>query len=68
MAFLYFSNKVSENNKNINPSILNLTSTRVHNFFQSIRASQNCIVNINKNAFIQNFGKAIVMINPLFLK
>ena len=68
VAFLHFSNKTSENNKNIFPSILNLTNTRINNFFQSIRAGQNCIININKSAFVQNYGKAIVMINPLFLK
>ena len=68
MAFLLFSNKISDNYKNLNPSMLNLTNTRIQNFFQSIRAGQNCIVNINKSAFIQNLGKAIVMINPIFLK
>ena len=68
VAFLLFSNKKDEKNKNFNPSILTLTNTRVHNFYQSIRAGQNCIVNINKSAFIQNYGKAIVMINPVFLK
>ena len=68
VAFLHLSNKISENNKKLNPSMLNLTNTRVQNFFQSIRAGQNCIVNINKSAFVQNLGKAIVMINPMFLK
>ena len=68
VAFLLFSNKISDNYKNLNPSMLNLTNTRIQNFFQSIRAGQNCIVNINKSAFIQNLGKAIVMINPIFLK
>ena len=65
VAFLHFSNKTSENNKNIFPSILNLTNTRINNFFQSIRAGQNCIININKSAFVQNYGKAIVMIKEI---
>ena len=68
VAFLHFSNKKTEQIKNITPSMLNLTNTRVQNFFQSIRAGQNCIVNINKCAFIQHSGKAIVMINPMFIK
>ena len=79
VAFLLSSNKTPEDNnsniittiqnKNIlNPTILNLTNTRIHNFYQSIRAGQNCIVNITKSAFLQNYGKAIVMINPISLK
>ena len=68
VAFLLFSNKKDDKNKNFNPSMLTLTNTRVHNFYQSIRAGQNCIININKSAFIQNYGKAIVMINPIILK
>ena len=78
VAFLLSSNKTPENNNNnsiiiqtknaLNPTILNLTNTRIHNFYQSIRAGQNCIVNITKSAFLQNYGKAIVMINPLTLK
>ena len=68
VAFLLFSNKKDDKIKKFNPIVLNLTNTRVHNFYQSIRAGQNCIININKSAFIQNYGKAIVMINPIFLK
>jgi hypothetical protein len=71
VAFLLSSNKKNENKNNyslLNPTILTLTNTRIHNFYQSIRAGQNCIVNINKSAFIQNYGKAIVMINPISLK
>ena len=69
VAFLLSSNKKSEeNNSFLNPTILSLTNTRINNFYQSIRAGQNCIVNINKSAFIQNYGKAIVLINPISLK
>lgn len=80
VAFLLSSNKAPENNNNssintknnniinINPTILTLTNTRIHNFYQSIRSGQNCIVNIIKSAFIQNSGKAIVMINPISLR
>ena len=68
VAFLLFSNKKEEKFKKYNPSALTLTNSRVHNFYQSIRAGHNCIININKSAFIQNYGKAIVMINPIFLK
>ena len=68
VTFLLFSNKKEEKNQNFNPSVLNLTNTRIYNFYQSIRAGQNCIITINKSAFIQNYGKAIVMINPILLK
>ena len=68
VAFSLPSNKKKDNSYDFNPSRLTLTNTRIHNFYQSIRAGQNCIININKSAFIQNYGKAIVMINPIFLK
>ena len=68
VAFLLSSNKTHHNNNTLNPTILNLTNTRIHNFFQSIRSGQNCIANITKSAFLQNYGKAIVMINPISLK
>ena len=69
VAFLLSSNKKNEDsNEALNPTILTLTNSRIQNFYQSIRAGQNCIVNINKSAFIQNYGKAIVLINPISLK
>ena len=77
VAFLLSSNKLPENNNttihshnkiNLLPTILNLTNTRIHNFYQSIRSGQNCIANIIKSAFIENSGKAIVLINPISLK
>ena len=68
VAFLLFSNKREEKCKKYNPSSLTLTNSRVNNFYQSIRAGHNCIININKSAFIQNYGKAILMLNPIFLK
>lgn len=69
VAFLLCNNKKNDKNNNkINPSILKITNSRVLNFYQSIRGGQNCIVSINKSAFMDNYGKAIVMINPLILK
>ena len=68
VALSLVSNKKDDKNHNFNPSVLTLTNTRIHNFYQSIRAGQNCIININKSAFIQNYGKAIVVINPIILK
>ena len=47
VAFLLFSNKNDEKNTNFNPTLLTLTNTRIHNFFQSIRAGHNCKININ---------------------
>ena len=68
VAFSLSSNKKNENiNSYFNPTMLTLTNTRIHNFYQSIRAGKNCIVNINKSAFIQNYGKTILMINPISL-
>ena len=69
VAFVLSSNKKTDNsNFFLNNTNLTLTNTRIHNFYQSIRAGQNCTANINKSAFIQNYGKAIVMLNPLSLK
>jgi hypothetical protein len=49
-------------------SILTLTSTRIYNFYQTVRAGENCIVNMEKCNIKQNSGKCIVMINPLIMK
>ena len=68
VAFLLLSNKKKDNSIRYNPSILTLTNTSIHYFYQSIRAGQNCNIHINKSAFIQNYGKSIVMMNPIFLK
>ena len=69
VAFVLSSNKKIENsNSLLKPTILNLTNTRIYNFYQSIRTGQNCIVDIDKSAFIKNYGKAIVMLNPISLK
>lgn len=69
VAFVLSSNKKNENsNTLLKPTILTLTNTRIYNFYQSIRTGQNCIVDINKSAFIKNYGKAIVMLNPISLK
>ena len=69
VAFVMSSNKKVDNSDSLlNPAILTLTNTCIHNFYQSIRAGKNCVVNINKSAFIKNSGKAIVMLNPISLK
>ena len=69
VAFVLSSNKKAGNpNSLYKPTILTLTNTRIYNFYQSIRTGQNCIVDINKSAFIKNYGKAIVMLNPISLK
>ena len=49
-------------------SILTLTNSRIDSFYQTVRAGENCIININKSAISNNFGKSIVIINPLIIK
>jgi len=55
-------------NQNYNKiAILNLISTRFSNFYQVIR-SDSSIFNIEKCSFNSIFGKAVVFINPFFLR
>lgn len=67
VAFLLYPCKKDEENEEIT-SLLTITNTRVHNFYQTVRSGQNCILNINKSYITQNYGKSIVIINPLILK
>ena len=67
VSFLLLSNK-KNNNSSLIPTTLNITNTRISNFYQSVRSGLNCVINVNKSAFIQNYGKAIVMINPISIK
>ena len=66
VAFAMYQCQVNNNNKLI--SILTITNTRIDSFYQTIRAGENCIININKSAISNNFGKSIVIINPLIIK
>ena len=69
VAFCLSSNAKNENiYSQFNPTNLILSNTRIQNFYQSIRAGKNCKISINKSAFLQNYGKAIVMINPILIK
>ena len=67
VAFLLLSNK-KNTNYSLLPTTLNIKNTRISNFYQSIRSGLNCVINVNKSAFMQNYGKAIVMINPINIK
>lgn len=51
-----------------NITVLNLISTKIARFYQTIRGGENSIVNIEKNFITNNIGKSLVLINPLFLK
>lgn len=65
-----YNNNLHETGENENYnkiSILNLVSTRISNFYQAIR-SDSSIFNIEKSSFNNIFGKALVFINPLFLR
>ncbi len=57
--------KANENYSRI--AVFNLVSTRISNFYQAIR-SDSSIFNIEKSYFNQIFGKALVFINPLFVR
>jgi hypothetical protein len=69
-------NKINNNDlqkinhkKNYNKiTVLNLISTKISKFYQTIRAGDNSIINIEKNYITNNIGKSLVFINPLFLK
>lgn len=70
--FQNLNNNNTNNNKTANEryskiAVLNLVSTRISNFYQAIR-SDSSIFNIEKSYFNQILGKALVFINPLFLR
>ena len=49
-------------------SVLTITNTRVTHFYQTIRCGHNCILNINKSSISHNYGKSVVILNPLIVK
>ena len=49
-------------------SVLTITNTRVTHFYQTIRCGHNCILNINKSSISYNYGKSVVILNPLIVK
>ena len=49
-------------------SVLTITNTRVTHFYQTIRSGHNCILNINKSSISHNYGKSVVILNPLIVK
>ena len=63
VAFLLFP---CENN--LLTSVLTITNTRVTHFYQTIRCGHNCILNINKSSISHNYGKSVVILNPLIVK
>lgn len=56
------------NIKTSNVSILTLISTTVSQFYQTIRAGENSIVNIEKCSINRNLSKPIAILNPLITK
>ncbi len=68
----YSTKKESEPNQNeksiVSPTILTLNSTRVEKFYQTIRAAENCIINIEKSYINKNVGKPLCILNPLIIK
>ncbi len=68
----YSTKKDAEPNQNeksiVSPTILTLNSTRVEKFYQTIRAAENCIINIEKSYINKNVGKPLCILNPLIIK
>jgi hypothetical protein len=61
--------KANELNEPIpNISILTILSTTISKFYQAIRAGENSIINLEKSYINNNYGKAIVILNPLITK
>lgn len=60
-------NSGTENNAP-NISILTIMSTTISKFYQAIRAGENSIINLEKSYINNNYGKAIVILNPLITK
>jgi hypothetical protein len=52
----------------LNISILTLRCTKISNFYQSIRAGENVILDIDKCFINNNMGKAVVILNPIIAK
>jgi hypothetical protein len=51
-----------------NITILTIISSRIEKFYQTIRAGENCIINIEKSFINKNIGKPIAVLNPLIIK
>ena len=66
---LNFNNSPILNQKNYHKiSILNIISSKISKFYQTIRAGENSITNIEKSFINNNVGKSIVFLNPLMVK
>lgn len=70
---MYNLNNLTEDNSNINKnydniSVLNIMSTKISKFYQTIRAGEHSIVNIEKSSINSNRGKSLVFLNPLIVK
>lgn len=75
ICFQVNSKYTAQNGTNLNKdilinsvSILTIVSTRITKFYQTIRAGENSIINIEKSFITHNIGKAIVILNPLIVK
>ena len=51
-----------------NITILTIISSRIEKFYQTIRAGENCIINIEKSFINKNIGKPLAVLNPLIIK
>ena len=65
---LYTCKQKDENDLTPLITVLSINNTRITNFCQTICSGKNTIVNISKSAISQNYGKAIIMLNPLIFK
>jgi len=62
------NNTSNKNNMNCYTAILTVRSTRFSSFYQTIRASENSIINIERCNINNNYGKSVVILNPLITK
>jgi hypothetical protein len=65
---LVYKKKGDLNPNNPQISILTIISTNISKFYQAIRAGENSIINLEKSYINSNYGKAIVILNPLITK
>jgi hypothetical protein len=70
ICFTLTSQYKKKGDQNVTPqiSILTIISTNISKFYQAIRAGENSIINLEKSYINSNYGKAIVILNPLITK
>ena len=55
-------------NPSLQSTVLTITNSRISSFYQTLQSRDNCILNIEKSCISNNYGKSIIMLNPLIIK